>query len=474
MPSSASAPVGRLPRLLPADVSQYTDSAFHPDIVSTSSTSLAELAHLIRLQAYQEQRRCHSRVRLHRSLVANALSARLVHCGELVHRTLVDHFRSDDKKGFAHLYNALHDVRNSCDATRRYALLEPDLEFGKAKLQRNERIHSFSTFMHEIPSKIRDDLLDFLSELRTNPDFLATRVTSLSQQELASLTSFRQALDPIDSVMALQARGKPVPSAQKSQALSGPSAVERLLSFQRHDPLSALIYTIFANSSGPDSAEDLRRTDIWSTACARLITEGKPGSDKFIKSVLDAWAGMREWPGKANLELYLMEVLQDGQFLLEKAEEQVPRQRGQPETRSTKDTIAADEFYDRSIQRLFEVIDDEPSAGGIPEGILEIGTAILKKLEDSRKHRTAAQTFIVSRWFFSTYLLNAIIHPEVRTSSCLLKTGCSHPAEPRHHDRSPHHGACSPEDSQGDCHPGPEAGPGHDLQLVGVMLQFSV
>ncbi|KAL1645680.1 hypothetical protein SLS58_003564 [Diplodia intermedia] len=411
MPVSASAPAGRLPRLLPADVSHYTEPTFNPDIVSTSSTSLAELAHLIRLQSYQEQRRCHARVRLHRSLVANALSARLVHCGELVHRTLVDHFRSDDKKSFAQLYNALHDVRNSCDATRRYALLEPDLEFGKTKTLKNERVNSFSTFMHEIPTKIRDDLLEFLSELRTNPDFLATRITSLSQQELASLTTFRQALDPIDSVMALQARGKPVPSAQKSQVLSGSTAVERLLSFQRHDPLSALIYTIFANSSGPDSTEDLRRTDIWSTTCARLITEGKPGSDKFIKSVLDAWAGMREWPGKTNLELYLMEVLQDGQFLLEKTED-LPRQRSQPEARNTKDTIAADEFYDRSVLKLFEVIDDEPSAGGIPEGILEIGTAILKKLEDSRKHRTAAQTFIVSRWFFSTYLLNAIIHPE--------------------------------------------------------------
>ncbi|KAF2140291.1 uncharacterized protein K452DRAFT_359929 [Aplosporella prunicola CBS 121167] len=413
MPSSASAPAGRLPRLLLQDISHYTDSSFHPDIVSTSSTSLAELAHLVKLQRYQEQRRCLARVRLHRWLVASALSTRLVHCGELVHRTLVDHFRSDEKKSFATLYNALHDVRNSCDATRRYALLEPDLEWnGQSKSSRNERIHSFSTFMHEIPHKIRDELLEFLSELRTNPDFLASRITSLSQQELAQLTTFRQALDPIDSVMALQARGKSVGGTQKSQSQQGPSAVERLLSFQRHDPLSALIYTIFANSSGPDSAEDLRRTDIWATTCARLITEGKPGSDKFIKSVLDAWAGMREWPGKHNLELYLMQILQDGQFLLDKPEEQRPTQRGQQETRSTKDTIASDEFYERSVKRLFEVIDDEPSAGGIPEGILEIGMAILKKLEDSRKHRKAAETFIVSRWFFSTYLLNAIIHPE--------------------------------------------------------------
>lgn len=411
MSASISAPAGRLPRFFPQDLSQYTEAFLPTAAVTTSSTSLAELAHLIRLQGYQEQRKAHSRVRLHRWLVSSALSARLVHCGELAHRTLVDNFRSDDKKSFATLYNALHDVRNSCDATRRYALLEPDLEIGKSKSAKNEK-QSFSTFMNEVPSKILDELVDFISEIRTNPDFLATRILNLSQQELASLTSFRQALDPIDSVMALQARGKTVGSAQKPSQPQGPSPVERLLSFQRHDPLSALIYTIFANSSGPDSAEDLRRTDAWATTCARLITEGKPGSDKFIKHVLDAWAGMREWPGKANLELYLMQVLQDGQFLLEKAEDQPARPRTQPDARSPKDTIAADDFYDKAIKRLFEVVDDEPSAGGIPEGVLEIGTAILRKLEDSRKHRAAAQTFIVSRWFFSTYLLNAIIHPE--------------------------------------------------------------
>lgn len=412
MPALISAPASRIPRLLPQDLSQYAEAYLPAAALTTSSTSLAELAHLIRLQGYQEQRKAHSRVRLHRWLVSSALSARLVHCGELAYRTLVDNFRSDDKKSFATLYNALHDVRNSCDATRRYSLLEPDLEFGNSKSAKHERSQSFSTFINEVPSKILDDLLDFISEIRTNPDFLATRILNLSQQELASLTSFRQALDPIDSVMALQARGKAVGSGPKPSQAQGPSPVERLLSFQRHDPLSALIYTIFANSSGPDSAEDLRRTDAWATTCARLITEAKPGSDKFIKHVLDAWAGMREWPGKANLELYLMQVLQDGQFLLEKAEDQPARPGTQPVPRSTKDTIAADDFYDKAIKRLFEVVDDEPSAGGIPEGVLEIGTAILRKLDDSRKHRTAAQTFIVSRWFFSTYLLNAIIHPE--------------------------------------------------------------
>lgn len=413
-----SAPAGRLPRLLPADLSSYTDTYLPTAAIPTSATSLAELAHLIRLQGYQEQRKAHSRVRLHRWLVSSALSARLVHCGELAYRTLVDNFRSDDKKGFASLYNALSDVRNSCDATRQYALLEPDLEFAKSKSITSEPPLSASTFLHQVPSKILDDLLDFISEIRTNPDFLAARISSLSQQELASLTSFRQALDPIDSVMAMQARGKNV-GAHKPHN-QGTNPVERLLSFQRHDPLAALMYTIFANSSGPDSAEDLRRTDVWATTCAKLIKDTKSGSN-FIRTVLDVWAGMREWPGKATLELYLMQVLQDGQFLLEKAEEQAARPGTQPAPRSTKDSIAADEFFDKAVKRLFEVVDDEPSAGGIPEGVLEIGNAILRKLDEEKNLRKASQNFFVSRWLFSTFLLNAIIHPEAcLLCSCLL------------------------------------------------------
>ncbi|KAF1847809.1 uncharacterized protein K460DRAFT_426630 [Cucurbitaria berberidis CBS 394.84] len=426
LPASMSAPAGRLPRLLPADLSSYTDAYLPTAAIPTSATSLAELAHLTRLQGYQEQRKAHSRVRLHRWLVSSALSARLVHCGELAYRTLVDNFRSDDKKGFASLYIALNDVRNSCDATRQYALLEPDLEFGKSKSMKSDKALSSSTFLNEVPSKILDDLLDFISEIRTNPEFLAARISSLSQQELASLSSFRQAMDPIDSVMAIQARGKTAGTHKPHQ--QGGNPVERLLSFQRHDPLAALIYTIFANSSGPDSAEDLRRTDVWATTCAKLIKDTKTGSN-FIRTVLDVWAGMREWPGKANLELYLMQVLQDGQFLLEKAEEQSARPGTQPVARSTKDTIAADEFFDKAVKRLFEVVDDEPSAGGIPEGVLEIGNAILRKLDEEKNLRKASQNFFVSRWLFSTFLLNAIIHPE----ACLLRFHATHGIMIGHH-----------------------------------------
>ncbi|KAK4220638.1 hypothetical protein QBC38DRAFT_525503 [Podospora fimiseda] len=63
------------------------------------------------------------------SLISTALSARLMQCGEIAHRNLVDSFRGDDdKKAFAALFNAVIDVRKSCDETRGYALFEPEME----------------------------------------------------------------------------------------------------------------------------------------------------------------------------------------------------------------------------------------------------------------------------------------------------------------------------------------------------------
>lgn len=385
-----------------------------PSAIPPSTTSLSELAHLIRLERYQEQKRSNSRVRLHRYLVSAALSARLLHCGEVSYRTLIDQFRSNDLecvRNFAALYSALHDVRNSCESLRRYAVLEQDID-PKTKSSKIETTTSFATFMHDIPQKIRSELLTFVSTIRTNPDFLATRIVSLSQQELAVLTSFRSQFGPKESVFA---SGKGGSNAKKFASLSAsPTPIKQLLCFQRHDPLSALIYTIFANSSGPDSAEDLRRTDAWATTCARLISEDKPGGEALVRGVLDTFAGMREWPAKANLELFLMNALQDGYFLLEKAESQTTGSGVLAESVVNKvREYAAEEFFDRSVRRLLELIDDEPSAGGMPEGIMEIGSAILKRMGPSKRLRGRAETYILHRWFFSSYLPNALIWPEV-------------------------------------------------------------
>jgi hypothetical protein len=383
----------KIPQLpLLEDVSQYINpqmSAINP---ANPVTTLEELAHFVRLSTYQERKRTHSRVRLQRSLVSTALSARLARCGELAHRTLVDNFRADEKKSFASLYNAIHDVRNSCDATRKYTLLEPDLDSGRSAQNGFDDPASLSTFMHEIPQRSRESLLHFMNQIRTNPDYLASRLASLSPTELKALTVFHQGLEPIDSVLPFWKSPKGHASSTNRNSAHIPNAVERLLSFQRHDPLSALIHTCFANSAGPDSVEDLRRTDVWATACARLISESRQGTEPFICSVLNIWTAMRDWSGRSNMEWYLMKTLEDGAFLLEKAEDQAGT-RIHVEPRNAKDSIAADEFYDAAINGLFEIVDD-PGAGGIPEGLIELGNAILRKLDPSRHFPT--RRFIVS------------------------------------------------------------------------------
>lgn len=399
------------------DVSQYTNPHLQPE---SESTTLEELAHLVRLSKYQERKRANNRLRLQRNLVSTALSARLTRCGEIAHRNLVDSFRRDDKENFSALYSAIHDVRNSCDELRRYALLDPEMEgLANGGLGSSESLDtptnsaamgplkSITPFLHDISASARDTFLEFLTQLRTNPDYLATRICSLSSSELNSFLSYHKGLEPVESVLPFHGRsgGRSHASAPKNSTAVD---IERLLSFQRHDPLSILIHTCFANSAGPDSSEDQRRTEIWATALARLISEPKSTGEHFLISVLNIWTAMRDWSGKSNMEWYLMKILEDGAFLLDRAEDQHGTRFNLSDWNSS-DEVAAKEFYERAVNQLFELVDDE-DATGIPEGLLELGNAILKKLDHKYVENTSR--WLVWRCLFFVFLLGVIIHPE--------------------------------------------------------------
>ncbi|KAI1865290.1 uncharacterized protein JN550_008338 [Neoarthrinium moseri] len=411
------------PRPLLGDSAMYSNPQVN---FESEGTTLEELAHLVRLSKYQERKRAITRIRLQRSLVSTALSARLTRCGEITQRSLAESFRAEDKKAFSNLFSAIHDVRNSCDATRRYALLEPEMESLQSPgLISSESLDtptsgvgsshgasSVAPFLNDISASAREAFLSFLTQLRTNPDYLATRLSSLNSAELQALTSFHQRQEPIESVLPYYNRpsGRGHPGSTSRNSGQTQNAVERLLSFQRHDPLSALIYTCFANSAGPDSAEDKRRTEIWATACARLITEAKSNSanENILYSVLDVWSSTRDWSGRSNMEWYLMKILEDGAFLLDRAEDQNGTRFNISEW-THKDNIAADEFYDRAINDLFEIIDDE-DATGIPEGVIELANEILKRLDT--KLVDSVRKWFVSKWLFSRWLIDVVVHPE--------------------------------------------------------------
>ncbi|KAF4120714.1 hypothetical protein GMORB2_2718 [Geosmithia morbida] len=407
------------PKPLLEDVSLYTNNHIAQD---TGNTTLEELAHLVRLSKYQERKRASTRTRLQRTLVSTALSARLTRCGEIAHRNLVESFRRDEKENFASLYNAIHDVRKSCDELRRYALLEPDLEslaspilgspenpaFQANSVPPADLMRPMVPFLDELTASSRDTFLGFLTELRTNPDFLATRICALTSSELNAFLTFHKGLEPVESVLPFHGRQASRSHASASARSATNVDIERLLSFQRHDPLSILIHTCFANSAGPDSSEDQRRTEIWATALARLISEPKSTGEHFLISVLNIWTAMRDWSGRANMEWYLMKILKEGAFLLERAEDQHGTRFNLSDWNQA-DEVAAREFYDRAVDGLFEVVDDD-DATGIPEGLLELGNAILNKL--SHKYIDNTSRWLVWRCLFFVFLLGVIIHPE--------------------------------------------------------------
>lgn len=421
-PPAASADRPDIPCTKPLlqHASLYSNSLVHRD---DDDVSLEGLAHVVRLSKYQERKRASTRTRLQRTLISTALSARLTRCGEVAHRNLAESFRRDHKEGFVTLYNAIHDVRKSCDELRRYALLEPELSAlsppsGLASpadpdapgrpIASSGPFSSAPSFLHDIPTSVRDVFLDFLTQLRTNPDYLASRICALNSSELGSLLSFHRDLEPVDSVLPSHRRSPARSQASASGRSSAHADIERLLSFHRHDALSILIHTCFANSAGPDSSEDQRRTDIWATVLARLISEPKSTGEHLLIAVLNIWTTMRDWSGKCNMEWYLMKILKDGAFLLDRAEDQHGTRFNLSDW-TPSDEVAAKEFYGRAINDLFELVDDE-DATGIPEGLLELGNAVLKKLDDRYVGNTSR--WLVWRCLFFVFLLGVIVHPE--------------------------------------------------------------
>ncbi|KAI1313321.1 hypothetical protein F5Y03DRAFT_161083 [Xylaria venustula] len=411
-----------LPQPLLADISQYTHNYV---TVEDEETTLQELAHLVRLSKYQERKRTQTRVRLQRNLISTALSARLTRCGETTQRNLADLFRSGDTHMFAKVYDAVQDVRNSCDATRRYALLDPDMEhFQSAGMASSETLDNppsvagsisnspVTPFFADIDSQSRETILNFLTQIRTNPDYLASRLCALSVTELQALTVFHVGLDPIESVLPFgntQSSGRGSTSAANK---SSASAVERLLSFQRHDPLSALIYTCFANSAGPDSAEDKRRTQVWATACSRLIQAAPVEYENVLVAIVNVWSAMRDWSGRSSMEWFIMKVLKDGAFLLDRADDPQGNRFHDIGDWTTKDSIRIEEFYDQVLNELFDLLDDEDGTG-IPEGVLELGNEILRHLQNIAPSKVdSTRNWFVYKWIFSNWLTAVLIHPE--------------------------------------------------------------
>ncbi|KAI9731873.1 MAG: hypothetical protein M1834_004324 [Cirrosporium novae-zelandiae] len=367
-----------------------------------------DLGHAIQIQKYQEDRQIRAEARLQAWKISTALCSRLARCGKSAYKSLVENFRLDDKKNFVQTFTAFHDIQTTFQATWTNSLQETDVN-AKSKNHRWIGSGDGLSFINQISSESRSSLITLLNRIRNEPDFLADRIASLSSLQLSSLAASYQSLDTVGSVLSQHPRLRIASPSPKRSANPG-SAVERLFSLERSDPFSTLLFNIFGNSWDLHSPEYLRRSQAWSAVCARLIREGRTGSEHFITSVLNAWASATAWPLKTNLELYLSETLHNGAFLLD-TQDDSSLFKAEPTSDPTEMQSRVNCFFENATSRIFNLLDDSVINFGLPKGVVAFAAAILDKLHDTKKQRTF-RNFLLATWFGSKLLFNTILFPE--------------------------------------------------------------
>ncbi|OOF94412.1 hypothetical protein ASPCADRAFT_398039 [Aspergillus carbonarius ITEM 5010] len=361
---------------------------------------------------HQNQHKQTSRKRLERRLhalkVSMGVSARFVRVGSVVQRGLVDRLKHDDKANFIALYHTLGDLQESCDsAFRRHFHRQDPLE--EWSPIRESAVDPSPDFFLQLSPQSRTDLLDIIHLVRTDPQFILERLRSLTPTQLAALmSSTGPSGEPGDISFPSTSRSRTHTSFSKRSSASSLPFKDRALNFERTDALSTLLFNVYAAPLDSDAPDAQLRLDVWSSVCAKLIADGGNKYDPLLGHILGSWATSSEWKAKSKFELYLMDVLQTGSFLLEHVETPPGMSFG-AESPDPLRTEVAEEFFASAVDDLFQLLDDPD--GGLPHAVMQLSSAILQKLE-RQDGRARFLEFLFVQWFFSKFLYGALTYPE--------------------------------------------------------------
>ncbi|PGH07354.1 hypothetical protein GX51_01898 [Blastomyces parvus] len=397
---------------------KHASAAKRPVTSEPVAVSFSQFAAQFHLKQHQEAQKRSLLQRLRSFRISICLSSRLLRLGAISQKGLVESFRLGDKASFISIYNTVHDIREACEPSTRGIVNNPNsssvlghdslLGFSGTSTSDSEIRRPYS-FVHQLTPTSRECLLEILSLVRTDPQFLFERIGNLLPSQLSALVSSVHTLEVSDSIFPLASRGRTTqPLFSKRTTAHATAFKEHVLGFERTDPLSSLIFNVFACSGSADSREARLRLDVWSSTCAKLISYGGSSHYSFVGHLLSAWSTSTEWKAKPKFEIYLMDVLQKGAFLLQHPE--TPRRLGHDgELPDPLRTGVAEEFFQSAVRDLFQVLDD--SNGGFPLGALEFGNAVLAKLGMTESRKRALE-YIFFQWFFCKFMHNVLLFPE--------------------------------------------------------------
>ena len=379
-----------------------------PAIAAVSPVSLGQLTSLIALEKDYIFRANNLRERLKNLRLSCGLNRRLLHISASAYRSMVAHFKTADQMRFLEFYDAGQGITETTSFGAN--------TFGASHTDANDTGTGLASgspnWMEMLPPVHQENILRFLNRIRSETDYVAECLSRLSSTKLVAFTSHYQSGNILDSVL-------PGRSNMKGQRLGkDPGVTPRDLwprELGQDDPIFILLHGVFDDSLGPGSWEYHQRIEVWATACARVMVGGRRGSDEIVTTTLDAFASLQEWTMKPRLESYLTQVLRKGAFLLESPTNQAMNFEESVETRNAKAAVSASNFFESSVQGLFTLLADNlPQT--IPLDLRNLMRSMLGKIENS-KIRIRAEIFLVSKWFFGTFISNLLVYPEVSCTS---------------------------------------------------------
>ena len=406
---SWDAGIGPCSATLPIPTNREADEDTPMLVTETPSVSLGKLAKLCELEQHTTRHALSMKDGLDKLSLSSALARRLIRSSSLAYREMVDQLMNNDHGDFAASYQACEDLVDQC---MRGEGSQPfrDSQSGGVVLNPNTLEDSTQSWIHMLPADYQEDILELILKIRTDPNFLYGCISRLSSSELIALTSSHQFSGTVESIFQGYFRDQTRTNGKNGRGGSPTTRVEALRKFYQDDPFFSLLYGVFDDSCKQGSSEYHLRADMWSTACARILTEGKQGSEEFVITILDTFSSFQDWKLKPKMELFLMKLLNIGSFLLDPPQ---PTDFKKPvELRNAQAVIAVSNFFDDSLKELFQLLADEQPFAGVPSSALDFARAILTKIQDPRV-QLRSKTFITTRWYFSSYISNFILYPEV-------------------------------------------------------------
>ncbi|CAK4034094.1 Hypothetical predicted protein [Lecanosticta acicola] len=370
-----------------------------PDEEPRPVKPLADITRQLRLQRYQKRRCYQAEENLHYLQIATARTSRLARAARSVQHTLAECIKTEDKASFA---NLLHAFRDACDDC-----LRPSAESEAGNIAEPRPTTSF---LENLPSSSRASILDFLAHIRYDGAFVANRLKCLTHKELIALLPDRSLPRSNDSIFGGFSRSTSRTSKPLGFVVDAQS--DLLSSHAYSSTLEALVFS--TNGLSKAGAYELdRATNIWATVSASLISEQKPGSERLVPAVLDIWTTLAPWPGKDRLQVWILQTLQQGSFLLEQPSKQTFRARveGRSDV-SPEEEVRTERFYNQAADSLLELFGVDSGPSVIPPGALRMCRAIWVHLRESPGHQRALPQFLITRWLFSAFVMDTVTLPE--------------------------------------------------------------